>query len=74
MDSMKKYVLVQMMQTLAPGRVYVFCSDDFPARQSLSTLPAPIRPAEGDEPDRAVPIKTQIPLAHRNGQGVFYCY
>lgn len=38
----KSYVLVQMMQTLAPGRVYVFCSDDFPARQSLSTLPDPI--------------------------------
>lgn len=38
----KTYVLIQMMDVLHPGRVYVFCSDDFPARQSLNSIPVTV--------------------------------
>lgn len=39
----KTYVLIQMMELLYPGRVYVFCSDDFAARQSLNSIPVAVR-------------------------------
>ena len=39
----KTYVLIQMMEVLYPGRVYVFCSDDFAARQSLNSIPVTVR-------------------------------
>lgn len=38
----KTYVLVQMMEILYNKQVYVFCSDDFKARQSISSLTKPI--------------------------------
>lgn len=38
----KTYVLVQMMQILYNEQVYVFCSDDFKARQSIAGLTKPI--------------------------------
>ena len=34
----KTYVLVQMMEILYNKQVYVFCSDDFKARQSIASL------------------------------------
>lgn len=34
----KTYVLIQMLQILHSNQVYVFCSDDFKARQSISSL------------------------------------
>lgn len=38
----KTYVLVQMMEILYNKQVYVFCSDDFKARQSIASLTKPI--------------------------------
>lgn len=38
----KTYVLVQMMEILYDKQVYVFCSDDFKARQSIASLTRPI--------------------------------
>ena len=38
----KTYVLIQMMDILHPGKVFLFCSDDFKARQSLNTIPGSI--------------------------------
>lgn len=38
----KTYVLVQMMEILYNKHVYVFCSDDFKARQSIASLSKPI--------------------------------
>lgn len=38
----KTYVLVQMMEILYNKQVYVFCSDDFKARQSIAGLTKPI--------------------------------
>lgn len=38
----KSYVLIQMMEIIHGNRVYVFCSDDFKARQSMASLTAPI--------------------------------
>lgn len=38
----KTYVLIQMMQILHSKRVYVFCSDDFKARQSIASLTDPV--------------------------------
>ena len=38
----KTYVLIQMMQILQGDQVYVFCSDDFKARQSIAGLTAPV--------------------------------
>lgn len=38
----KTYVLVQMMELLYSNQVYVFCSDDFKARQSIASLTKPI--------------------------------
>lgn len=34
----KTYVLVQMMEIFHDKQVYVFCSDDFKARQSIAGL------------------------------------
>lgn len=34
----KTYVLIQMMQIIHSNQVYVFCSDDFKARQSIASL------------------------------------
>ncbi len=34
----KTYVLIQMMEIMHSNRVYVFCSDDFKARQSIAGL------------------------------------
>ena len=34
----KSYVLIQMMELMYGNRVYVFCSDDFKARQSIASL------------------------------------
>ena len=38
----KSFVLVQMMEILYGNKVYVFCSDDFKARQSIAGLSRPI--------------------------------
>lgn len=38
----KTYVLIQMMEIMYSNRVYVFCSDDFKARQSIASLTEPI--------------------------------
>lgn len=38
----KTYVLIQMMQIIHSNRVYVFCSDDFKARQSIASLTEPV--------------------------------
>lgn len=38
----KTYVLVQMMEIIYGKQVYVFCSDDFKARQSIASLTKPI--------------------------------
>lgn len=38
----KTYVLIQMMEILHSNRVYVFCSDDFRARQSIASLTKPV--------------------------------
>lgn len=38
----KTFVLVQMMEILYSKQVYVFCSDDFKARQSIASLSKPI--------------------------------
>jgi hypothetical protein len=38
----KTYVLIQMMQIIHSNQVYVFCSDDFKARQSIAGLTEPI--------------------------------
>lgn len=38
----KSFVLVQMMEFFYSNRVYVFCSDDFKARQSIAGLTKPI--------------------------------
>lgn len=38
----KTFVLVQMMEILYSNQVYVFCSDDFKARQSIASLTKPI--------------------------------
>ncbi len=38
----KTYVLVQMMEIFYSTQVYVFCSDDFKARQSIASLSNPI--------------------------------
>lgn len=38
----KTYVLIQMMEVMHSNQVYVFCSDDFRARQSIASLTAPI--------------------------------
>lgn len=38
----KTFVLVQMMEILYNKQVYVFCSDDFKARQSIAGLTKPI--------------------------------
>ena len=42
MGEKKTYVLVQMMEILYNKQVYVFCSDDFKARQSIASLTKPI--------------------------------
>lgn len=34
----KTYVLIQMMDIMHSDRVYIFCSDDFKARQSMASL------------------------------------
>lgn len=39
----KTYVLIQMMEIMHSNRVYVFCSDDFKARQSIVSLETPVR-------------------------------
>ena len=38
----KTYVLIQMMEIMHSNRVYVFCSDDFKARQSITSLETPV--------------------------------
>lgn len=38
----KSYVLIQMMEIMYGNRVYVFCSDDFKARQSIAGLETPV--------------------------------
>jgi hypothetical protein len=38
----KTYVLIQMMQIIHTNQVYVFCSDDFKARQSIASLTEPV--------------------------------
>lgn len=38
----KTYVLIQMMEIMHSNRVYVFCSDDFKARQSIASLTEPV--------------------------------
>ncbi len=38
----KTYVLIQMMEIMYGNRVYVFCSDDFKARQSIVGLETPV--------------------------------
>lgn len=38
----KTYVLIQMMEIIHGEQVYVFCSDDFKARQSITGLGKPI--------------------------------
>lgn len=38
----KTYVLIQMMEIIYGDQVYVFCSDDFKARQSIVSLASPI--------------------------------
>lgn len=38
----KSFVLIQMLEFLYDKDVYVFCSDDFKARQSIAGLPNPI--------------------------------
>lgn len=38
----KTYVLIQMMEIMHSNRVYVFCSDDFKARQSIASLETPV--------------------------------
>lgn len=38
----KTYVLIQMMQIIHSNQVYVFCSDDFKARQSIASLTEPV--------------------------------
>lgn len=38
----KTYVLIQMMEIMHSNRVYVFCSDDFKARQSIASLTKPV--------------------------------
>ena len=38
----KTYVLVQMMEILYSEQIYVFCSDDFKARQSIAGLTKPV--------------------------------
>lgn len=38
----KTYVLIQMMEIMHGTQVYVFCSDDFKARQSIAGLTKPI--------------------------------
>lgn len=38
----KTYVLIQMMEIMYGNRVYVFCSDDFKARQSIAGLDTPV--------------------------------
>lgn len=38
----KTYVLIQMMEIMYGNRVYVFCSDDFRARQSIAGLTKPV--------------------------------
>ena len=38
----KTYVLIQMMEIFHNNQVYVFCSDDFKARQSVASLTKPI--------------------------------
>lgn len=38
----KTYVLIQMMEIMHSNRVYVFCSDDFKARQSIASLANPV--------------------------------
>lgn len=38
----KTYVLIQMMEIMYGNRVYVFCSDDFKARQSIAGLETPV--------------------------------
>lgn len=38
----KTYVLIQMMEIIFDKQVYVFCSDDFNARQSVASLSKPI--------------------------------
>ena len=38
----KTYVLIQMMEIIHNAQVYVFCSDDFKARQSMAGLTKPI--------------------------------
>ena len=38
----KTYVLIQMMEIMHSNQVYIFCSDDFRARQSIVSLTAPI--------------------------------
>ena len=38
----KTYVLIQMMEIIHDNQIYVFCSDDFKARQSIAGLTKPI--------------------------------
>jgi hypothetical protein len=38
----KTYVLIQMMEIIYGNQVYVFCSDDFKARQSIASLTEPV--------------------------------
>lgn len=38
----KTYVLIQMMEIMHSNKVYVFCSDDFRARQSIASLTTPV--------------------------------
>lgn len=38
----KTYVLIQMMEIMYDNRVYIFCSDDFKARQSIASLETPV--------------------------------
>ena len=38
----KTYVLIQMMEIMYSNQVYIFCSDDFRARQSIASLTKPI--------------------------------
>lgn len=42
MGEKKTYVLIQMMEIIYSNQVYVFCSDDFKARQSIASLTKPI--------------------------------
>ncbi len=39
----KTYVLIQMLEIFYNEQVYVFCSDDFKARQSIASLRKPIK-------------------------------